>query len=48
MTDGKGSLRASVTSVWGPKSLDGILDIDLDLEVEVDRVMARREGVEEK
>ena len=45
-TDGRGNLRSAASSVWGPKALDGILDVDLDLEVEVDSVMARREGVE--
>ena len=38
-------MRSSVTSIWGPKSLEGVLDIDLDVEVEVDAVMARREGL---
>jgi hypothetical protein len=45
MTDGRGSLRSSVTSVWGPKSLEGVLDIDIMLDVEIDAVMARREGL---
>jgi len=44
-TDGRGSLRSSVTSIWGPKALEGVLDIDLDVEVEIDAVMARREGL---
>ena len=46
-TDGRGSLRASVSAVWGPKALDGILDINLTLDVEVDKLMARREGLDE-
>ncbi|KAL1410623.1 ATP-binding mismatch repair protein [Vanrija albida] len=46
-TDGKGGLRASVAAVWGPKALEGVVDVDLALEVEVDRAMARREGIEE-
>ena len=45
-TDGRGNLRSAAVSVWGPKALDGVLDVDLDLEVEVDTVMAKREGVE--
>ena len=44
-TDGRGSLRSSVTSVWGHKALEGVLDIDLELDVEIDSIMARREGV---
>lgn len=47
-TDGRGSLRSSVSSVWGPKALDGVLDVSLDLEVEVDQVMARREGLTDR
>ncbi|WRT64199.1 uncharacterized protein IL334_001128 [Kwoniella shivajii] len=46
-TDGRGSLNASVGAVWGSKSLEGVQDIDLELEVEIDRVMARREGISE-
>jgi len=45
MTDGRGSLRSSLTAVWGPKSLEGVIDIDLMLDVEVDAIMARREGI---
>ncbi|WWD17838.1 hypothetical protein CI109_102282 [Kwoniella shandongensis] len=46
-TDGKGSLRSSVGAVWGIKALDGTQDVDLDLDVEVDRLMAKREGITE-
>ncbi|WVQ82773.1 hypothetical protein IAT38_004905 [Cryptococcus sp. DSM 104549] len=46
-TDGRGSLRASVGAVWGHKALDSVLDISLELDVEIDRSMARREGLEE-
>nr|XP_019000494.1 uncharacterized protein I203_06911 [Kwoniella mangroviensis CBS 8507]OCF63955.1 hypothetical protein I203_06911 [Kwoniella mangroviensis CBS 8507] len=46
-TDGRGSLRASVGSVWGHKALEGVQDINLELDVEIDRVMARREGISE-
>ncbi|ORX36000.1 hypothetical protein BD324DRAFT_642703 [Kockovaella imperatae] len=45
-TDGRGSLRSSVISVWGPKALEGVLDLDLELQVSVDPVMARREGLD--
>ena len=44
-TDGRGSLRASTGAIWGPKALEGVLDTDLELAVEVDSVMARREGI---
>ncbi|KAL7424703.1 ATP-binding mismatch repair protein [Cryptotrichosporon argae] len=47
VTDGKGSLRSAATAVWGPKALEGVVDVALDLDVEVDRAMARREGVSE-
>ncbi|WVQ62142.1 uncharacterized protein L199_000280 [Kwoniella botswanensis] len=46
-TDGRGSLRASVGSVWGHKALEGVQEINLELDVEIDRVMARREGISE-
>ncbi|WOO78738.1 Mismatch repair endonuclease PMS2 [Vanrija pseudolonga] len=45
--DGKGGLRASVAAVWGPKALEGVVDVDLSLEVAIDKAMARREGIEE-
>lgn len=44
--DGRGDLRANVMAVWGSKALDGVTDVDLDLDVVVDK-MARREGMEE-
>ncbi|RSH92872.1 hypothetical protein EHS25_008318 [Saitozyma podzolica] len=42
--DGRGSLRASVTSVWGVKALDGVLDINQELEFDVDP-RARRDDL---
>lgn len=47
ITDGRGYLRSAVTSVWGPKALEGVMDVQLDIDVEVDRVMAKREGLGE-
>lgn len=47
VTDGKGALKSSVNAVWGPKALEGVIDVDLELDVEVDRAMARREGLVE-
>jgi hypothetical protein len=46
-TDGRGALRASVNAVWGPKALDGVVDIDVELDVDVDKAMARREGIDD-
>jgi DNA mismatch repair protein PMS2 len=46
VTDGRGSLRSSVTAVWGPKALENVLDINLELDVGIDRLMAKREGLE--
>jgi DNA mismatch repair protein PMS2 len=44
-TDGRVGLRSAIGSIWGPKGLEGIMDVDLELDVEVDKVMARREGL---
>jgi DNA mismatch repair protein PMS2 len=46
VTDGRGSLRSSVTAVWGPKALENVLDINLELDVGIDRLMAKREGLD--
>lgn len=46
-TDGRGSLRSSVSAIWGPKALEGVVDVDIELEVEIDKAMARREGITE-
>lgn len=46
VTDGRGSLRSSVSAVWGLKALENVLDLNLDLEVGIDRSMAKREGLE--
>jgi hypothetical protein len=46
VTDGRGSLKSSVTAVWGPKALENVLDINLELDVGIDRLMAKREGLE--
>jgi len=35
-----------VTAVWGPKALEGVVDLDLELDVEIDKAMARREGID--
>lgn len=46
-TDGRGALKSSISAVWGPKALEGVVELDLELDVEVDKAMARREGLEE-
>lgn len=46
VTDGRGSLRSSMTAVWGPKALENVLDINLELDVGIDRLMAKREGLD--
>lgn len=46
VTDGRGGVRASVSALWGAKALNGLLDVDLSFDVEVDRAMARREGID--
>lgn len=48
VTDGRGSLRSSVISVWGPKALENVLDLELEMEVGVDRTMAKREGLDQR
>lgn len=44
INDGRGSLRASTVSVWGPKALDGVLDVDLEVEFEVEGRARRDES----
>lgn len=36
-TQGTPSMRASVSTLWGPKALDNVVDLDLRLEVERER-----------
>ncbi|KAJ9104150.1 hypothetical protein QFC19_004134 [Naganishia cerealis] len=45
-SDGKGSLRSAVTAVWGVGALESLIDVDIELEVEIDKAMAKREGIE--
>lgn len=45
-TDGKSSLRSAVSSIWGSKSLENLIDLDLELSVEIDRAMAKRENLD--
>ncbi|KAH9852812.1 hypothetical protein C2E23DRAFT_729924 [Lenzites betulinus] len=43
-TDGIPSIRASVSAIWGPKTLDNLVDIELNFSVEVDTGVLRRLG----
>ncbi|KAJ9099264.1 hypothetical protein QFC21_004145 [Naganishia friedmannii] len=47
-SDGKGSLRSAVSAVWGVAALESLIDVDISLEVEIDKAMAKREGLEFK
>jgi DNA mismatch repair protein PMS2 len=37
VTHGTPSMKESVTALWGPKALDNIVDLDLEIEVEKER-----------
>ncbi|TFK95435.1 histidine kinase-like ATPase [Pterulicium gracile] len=41
-TDGTPSLRASVSTLWGPKALTNIVDLELEFEVETAKVALQR------
>jgi len=41
-TLGMSSSRSSITSLWGPKALDHIVDVDLGFEVERERSTLKR------
>lgn len=45
-SDGKGSLRSAVSALWGGAALDSLIDVDMELEVEIDKGMAKREGLD--
>ncbi len=40
-TDGSPSIRASVSSLWGPKTLESIVPLNLDFEVETEKSVRR-------
>ncbi|KAH8093085.1 DNA mismatch repair protein MutL [Cristinia sonorae] len=44
-TDGSPSSRSSVSSLWGPKALENVVDLDLQFEVETEKAMLRRQGI---
>ena len=39
------SLRSAVSALWGPKSLDTLVDLDLEFEVETEKTILRRRGI---
>ena len=43
-TDGTPSTRASVSALWGPKTLDNLVDLDLMFTVKVEAAVLRRLG----
>lgn len=45
-SDGKGSLRSAVSALWGGGALESLVDVDMELEVEIDKGMAKREGLD--
>ncbi|THH30140.1 hypothetical protein EUX98_g4035 [Antrodiella citrinella] len=47
-TDGSRSTRASVSALWGPKSLENLVDLDLRFQVEMEKVILRRQGIKDK
>ncbi|KDQ51775.1 hypothetical protein JAAARDRAFT_73425 [Jaapia argillacea MUCL 33604] len=46
-TDGSPSLRSSVSSLWGPKSLENVIDLNLKFDVEPERAVLRRMGLKD-
>ncbi|THH06569.1 hypothetical protein EW145_g3991 [Phellinidium pouzarii] len=43
-TDGKPSLKASITSLWGPKQLESLVELKLDLEVIPEKTVSKRKS----
>lgn len=46
-TNGTPSLKASISSLWGPKQLESLLELDLRLGVTPEKAVLRRKGVSE-
>ena len=44
-TDGQASLKASISSLWGPKQLDSLSELAVDLCVVPEKTALRRPGV---
>ncbi|THH15413.1 hypothetical protein EW146_g5056 [Bondarzewia mesenterica] len=45
-TDGSTSLRSAVSSLWGPKFLENIVDLDIEFDVETEKSVLRRRGLD--
>ncbi|KAH8111577.1 hypothetical protein DFH11DRAFT_1512880 [Phellopilus nigrolimitatus] len=43
-TDGKPSLRSSISSLWGPKQLECLAELNLAMEVVPEKIVLRRQG----
>jgi DNA mismatch repair protein PMS2 len=41
-TAGASSTRASVSALWGPKALEQVVDLELQFDVEREKISARR------
>lgn len=46
VNDGRGDLGGSVRAVWGSKAMDGVGDVDLVLDVKVNKMARRYQGEE--
>ncbi|KAI0764133.1 DNA mismatch repair protein MutL [Irpex lacteus] len=44
-TDGSSSVRASVSALWGPKTLENLVELDLSFDVETEKAILRRQGI---
>ncbi|KAI0338661.1 DNA mismatch repair protein MutL [Trametopsis cervina] len=44
-TDGSSSIRASVSSLWGSKTSENLVDLDISFDVETERSVLRRQGL---
>lgn len=44
-TDGSPSTRASISALWGPKTLENLVDLDITFNVETERAVLRRRGI---
>lgn len=44
-TDGTPSTRASISALWGPKTLENLIDLDIIFNVETERAVLRRRGI---
>ena len=45
-TDGTASLRAAVGALWGPKALEGVVELELEFGVETEKAVLRRRGAD--